>query len=275
MTEELLARLLEKVEGRYYGKYRAFVVDNDDKENRGRLRLRIPSVLGDDVVSGWALPCAPYGGAADQGFFFIPEKDAGVWVEFEEGNLDYPIWVGTFWGKPGGTTEVPSPASDQSPPTSKIIKTLNHTIELADESGAEAINITDAANSNTVVIDKNGVALEDANGNKLTLDSNGIKAEDANGNSITLDSSGIKAQDKSGNSLAMDAMSGGLPGTPGVKINGEKKVCLDGLVTFLMSHTHIGNLGAPCPLNPADIAKLTVALSVPDGDILSTKVKLG
>ena len=73
MTEDLLVRLLDKVENRYYGKYRGFVDDNKDPENRGRLRVRIPSVLGQDVVSGWALPCAPYGGMPDQGFFFIPE----------------------------------------------------------------------------------------------------------------------------------------------------------------------------------------------------------
>ncbi|MGE5205784.1 MAG: phage baseplate assembly protein V, partial [Chlamydiota bacterium] len=93
----MTASLMDRMEARFYGKYRAFVADNADQENRGRLRLRIPDVLGNDVVSGWALPCAPYGGTAGQGFFYIPDKDAGVWVEFEQGNLDYPIWVGTFW----------------------------------------------------------------------------------------------------------------------------------------------------------------------------------
>ncbi|MGH7597042.1 MAG: phage baseplate assembly protein V [bacterium] len=255
--EDLLARLLEKIENRYYGKYRAFVVDNADPENRGRLRLRVPSILGNEVVSGWALPCAPYGGAANQGFFFIPEVDAGVWVEFEAGNLDYPVWVGTFWSKPGGTTEVPQPADGQSPPTSKMIKTLKHTIELADEDGSEAIKI------------------EDSNGNKIILDSNGTKIEDKNGNKITLDSSGMQVEDKNSNVIIMDGLSGGIPGTNGIKMNGEKKVCLEGLITFLMSHTHIGNLGAPCPLNPADLARLAPLAAAPDGDILSKSVKLG
>jgi len=191
MNDDLLARLVERVEGRFYGKYRAFVVDNADPENRGRLRLQIPSALGKDVVSGWALPCLPYGGAADQGFFFIPEKDACVWVEFEMGDLDYPVWVGTFWGKPGGQTEVPKPADGQSPPTSKVIKTLNHFIELADEDGKAAIRITDQANSNEIVIDDKGMALKDANDNKVTMDSNGIKIEDKNGNVVTMDSSSV------------------------------------------------------------------------------------
>jgi uncharacterized protein involved in type VI secretion and phage assembly len=258
VNNDLLARLVERVEGRFYGKYRATVADAADPENRGRLRLRIPAVLGAEVVSGWALPCAPYGGSADRGFFFIPEKDSTVWVEFEGGDPDYPVWVGTFWGKPGGQTEVPKPGDAQSPPTSKIIKTLKHTIELADEDGKEAIKITDDANSNTIVIDSNGVALTDTNDNKITLDQNGIIIEDKNGNTIT-----------------MDATSGGIPGTAGVKIVGEKKVCLEGLITWLMSHTHIGNLGAPTPLNPGDLAKLAPLAAVPDGDILSKGVKLG
>jgi hypothetical protein len=177
MNDDLLARLLEKVEHRFYGKYRAFVSDNADPEHRGRLRLRIPSVLGKDVISGWALPCAPYGGAAGQGFFFIPDKDAGVWVEFEAGLLEYPVWVGTFWSKPGGSSEVPEPANSQSPPTSKLIRTTNHTLELADGSDGQAIKITDGANQNQVTLDKKGILIQDGNGNKITLKSGEIDIE--------------------------------------------------------------------------------------------------
>lgn len=220
--EELLPRLIEKVENRYYGKYRAFVVDNADPENRGRLRLRIPSVLGNDVVSGWALPCAPYGGAADQGLFFIPEIDAGVWVEFEGGDLDYPIWVGCFWGKPGGATEVPKPADGQSPPTSKIIKTLNHTIELADEGGQEAIKISDEKNNNMIIFDNDGITIQDANGNSIVL----------NSSNLTLTSNkGIKV----GESAAEPLVLGNL-----------LKTTLDNWFnTVFLPHMHTGNLGAP------------------------------
>ena len=94
--EKVVADLVQRVEHRFYGKYRGFVVDNADPEQLGRLTLRVPSVLGDKVVTGWAMPCLPYGGDADQGFFFIPKKEAGVWVEFEEGDLEFPIWVGAF-----------------------------------------------------------------------------------------------------------------------------------------------------------------------------------
>ena len=110
MLDDTLNRIIDKVEHKYYGKYRGIVVDNSDPENLGRLKVKVPSILGNDVVTGWAMPCLPYGGASDQGFFAIPEIDAGVWVEFEMGDLEYPIWVGTYWSKPGGTTEIPSPA---------------------------------------------------------------------------------------------------------------------------------------------------------------------
>jgi len=191
---DLLARLVERVEGRFYGKYRAFVVDNADPENRGRLRLRIPSVLGNDVVSGWALPCLPYGGAADQGFFFIPEADACVWVEFEMGDLAYPVWVGTFWGKPGGQSEAPKPADAQSPPTRKIIRTLKgSSIEIEDKDGDEVfiIQYNDGSKKNTVTMDKDGMRVEDANGNNITLDQSGTVIEDKNQNRIEMSASAI------------------------------------------------------------------------------------
>ena len=107
--ERIVADLIEKIERRFYGKYRGFVVDNQDPAKLGRLKVKVPSVLGNDVATGWAMPCAPYGGAADQGFLFIPEVGAGVWTEFEEGDLEFPIWTGTFWSQPDSGSELPKP----------------------------------------------------------------------------------------------------------------------------------------------------------------------
>ena len=107
--ERVVADLAQRLEQRFYGKYLGFVVDNADPEFLGRLKLQVPSILGDQVVTGWAMPCVPYGGSAGAGLLAIPETEAGVWVEFEEGDLEFPIWVGTFWSKPGGDSELPKP----------------------------------------------------------------------------------------------------------------------------------------------------------------------
>lgn len=277
--ESVVARLVHQVERRYFGKYRGFVVNNDDPLQLGRLKLTVPSVLGDAVVTGWAMPCVPYGGADKQGFFFIPEVDAGVWVEFEEGDLEFPIWVGTFWAAPGGTTEVPAPndqegaeTSVQSPPTCKIIKTLaGHTLQFEDADEEVRILLGDGPNDNRIVLGKSGLTLFGKN-NTATMNDSGTVVEDAHGNKITMDASGIVIEDINGNAITMGATNGALPASPGINLNGSKKICLEGLIDFLMSHTHLGNMGAPCPLNPADITKLTMAKALPDGSILGQKV---
>ena len=78
--EETLIRVARQVDEKRYGKYRGIVADNQDPQKRGRLKLLIPSVLGDQT-SDWALPCLPYGGAAQQGLYMVPEVDAQVWLE--------------------------------------------------------------------------------------------------------------------------------------------------------------------------------------------------
>jgi uncharacterized protein involved in type VI secretion and phage assembly len=225
MLDDLIFGVMDKTEHRYFGKYKASVADNADPENRGRLRLRIPSILGDTVISGWALPCAPYGGSPGQGFFFIPEKDAGVWVEFEAGLLDYPVWVGTYWSKPGGQTEAPPPGSQQSPPSSKLIKTLKHTLELADGQGGESITITDDANNNTVVLDQKGITVQDKSGRNI----------------IALSSKGVTI---TSNNITLGADSASQPLVLGTTFKG----LLDSFFQQVAFHTHVGNLGAPTSL---------------------------
>lgn len=88
----------ERHAGRYYGKFRAFVRDNNDPERLGRCRLEIPQVLGEGVDnwSEWASPCFPYGGNPDMGMFLMPDEGASVWAEFEAGDVRAPIWSGVW-----------------------------------------------------------------------------------------------------------------------------------------------------------------------------------
>lgn len=80
----------------YYGKYRGTVVNNIDPMQIGRIQVMVPDV-SNLMLSSWAMPCAPVAGI-NMGMFTLPLIGAGVWVEFEQGDPDYPIWVGGFWG---------------------------------------------------------------------------------------------------------------------------------------------------------------------------------
>ena len=79
----------------FFGKHRGSVVSNIDPLNLGRLQVSVPDVLGD--VFSWAMPCVPYAGPT-LGLVVIPPMGASIWVEFEGGNPDKPIWTGCFWG---------------------------------------------------------------------------------------------------------------------------------------------------------------------------------
>lgn len=150
-TDDVLARLIERVESRYFGKYRGTVTSNDDPLQLGRLKATVPKLLGDAEI-GWALPAFPYGGASEQGFFAMPDVGAGVWIEFEGGNLSYPIWTGT-WYTSGAIPE-------QATPDQKVLKTKSgHKIVLDDQ--ANSVEITDS-NGNTVKMDSSGHILVQA-----------------------------------------------------------------------------------------------------------------
>ena len=103
----------------YFGKYRGMVVNNVDPEFRGRLLVQVPEVLG-VVPSSWAEPCVPLAGPTGppMGIYLVPPIGAGVWVEFEQGDPEYPIWVGCRWGLP---SDVPLAAKAGNPADPSII----------------------------------------------------------------------------------------------------------------------------------------------------------
>jgi len=181
VNDEKLARFIERSENKYWGKYRGFVDDRDDKEKLGRLKLRVPSVLG-DAITGWAWPAMPYAGA-NLGTFFLPQKDDLVWVEFVEGELEHPIWSGGGWGKPGGTAEIPDEAKDNYPDTQVIKTKSGHVIVLDDKDGSELIKITDKGGS-VLTMKQDGTFTLQA---KKTIT---LIANDGNGSTLTMDDQG-------------------------------------------------------------------------------------
>jgi uncharacterized protein involved in type VI secretion and phage assembly len=198
-TAATVSRLAERSETQFFGKYRGIVADNADPEQLGRVKLRVPSVLGDsdDAVTDWAWPCVPFGGADNQGWFFIPEPGARVWVEFEEGNLDLPLWVGTFWSRPGGTTQIPAQAQQMTnnAPQRRVLKTPSgHVVELSDVEGEEAIRITHMNEKTMLVMDEKGsVIIANEKGSHLYLNADDGEATlvDEHGNNIRLGHPGI------------------------------------------------------------------------------------
>ena len=166
---EIEQKLARQVQSKYYGKYRGFVSDNSDPDQLGRLKVTVPSILG-DTITGWALPCLPFGGLADQGLFTIPEVDAQVWVEFEEGELSHPIWVGVFWQTSG---DAPSEGA-VTPPTTRVLKTPSgHILQFDDASGAEQYRLHHPADSEMTIDPQGAITLTDANGANVKLDVSG------------------------------------------------------------------------------------------------------
>jgi Type VI secretion system/phage-baseplate injector OB domain len=140
----------------YFGKYRGTVEGNKDPQELGRLQVSVPSVLGDTKLP-WAMPCVPYAGK-NVGFFALPPKGANVWVEFEAGNIDYPIWVGCFWN----AGEVPAkPAVAET----KMFKTDAIELRLSDarNAGGVKLDIKSPAVSTPITI------TADAKGFKLAI----------------------------------------------------------------------------------------------------------
>jgi len=153
--ERLVVELAEQQRSRFYGKYRGIVSDVDDPENIGRLRAKVPEVLG-DTESPWALPCTPYAGNG-VGCYTVPPVDGGVWIEFEAGDPARPVWVGCWWG----SDQLPENASGTvATPPIKIIRTEsgmmltmdddNQTLSVSDENGDNILNIE--ANSGKITV---------------------------------------------------------------------------------------------------------------------------
>jgi hypothetical protein len=111
----------------FFGKYRGKVENNLDPLQQGRLQVSCPAVLGHGRLS-WAMPCVPYAGPG-VGFFAIPPIGAKVWVEFEGGDPDYPIWSGCFWG------QGEAPARPAGPPL-KVWHSQSVKLTLDDTPGA-------------------------------------------------------------------------------------------------------------------------------------------
>jgi uncharacterized protein involved in type VI secretion and phage assembly len=162
----------------FYGKYRGVVFDNNDPWKIGRLQAKVEEIFG-NKPSGWALPCVPYAGKG-VGLFLMPPKGALVWIEFENGDPDYPIWSGCFWADEKVPDIVPATPYD---PDTKVLKTDIGKIEIKDK-GKQSITIEAIINKQTMhlVMDSSGIEISNGKGatvklNNKTVSINGIDLE--------------------------------------------------------------------------------------------------
>lgn len=144
--EKLVVELNQRVNSRYFGKYRGLVSDNQDPQNLCRIKAQVPEVLG-EVISAWALPCTPYAGNGS-GQFTVPPAGAGVWIEFEAGDPARPVWTGCWWG----SDQLPKDnAGTAATPPLKIIRSEKGLMVTMDD-GSQTITVSDSDGSNMVEI---------------------------------------------------------------------------------------------------------------------------
>jgi hypothetical protein len=156
---------------KYYGKYRGTVVNNVDPEQRGRMMLEVPAVLG-AIPSSWAEPCTPLSGPTGppMGVYFVPPIGAGVWAEFEAGDPDRPIWSGCRWGS---QSDVPSAATMGNPadPNLVIQSLLQHSIVVSDMPPSPATGgiILQSTTGAMIVVNDSGIYLNNGKGATVEL----------------------------------------------------------------------------------------------------------
>ena len=165
---------------RYFGKYRGSVVNNLDPMQLGRIQAMVPDV-SNVLPTTWALPCLPVTGM-QTGVFTVPIVGAGVWIEFEQGDPDYPIWVGGFFGS---AAEVPPMAKIAPPgvPAITFQTPLGNGITISDVPGPTGGILIKASSGASIAINDVGITISNGLGASITLQGNTV---DVNGSALTI-----------------------------------------------------------------------------------------
>ena len=151
---------------KYFGKYRGTVLQNLDPMQLGRIQVIVPDVSG-LLPSSWAMPCFPLTGK-QMGAYWVPQIGSGVWVEFEQGNPDYPIWVGGFYGL---AAEVPALALAGNPVSPSIVlqTSLQNCMVISDLPGPTGGIMLKSATGATLIVNDTGIYLQNGKGASITL----------------------------------------------------------------------------------------------------------
>lgn len=156
---------------RHLGKYRGTVVNNVDPMQIGRLQVIVPDVSS-VMLSSWAMPCAPVAGM-QTGMFAVPIIGSGVWIEFEQGDPDYPIWVGCYWGT---AAEVPALALTVPPavPGISFQTPLQNGLVISDVPGPTGGILMKTATGAMISVSDVGITLTNGRGATISLVGNTV-----------------------------------------------------------------------------------------------------
>ena len=151
---------------KYLGKYRGMVLNNIDPMRLNRLQVKVPDVSGLMPVT-WAMPCVPVAGLQN-GIVALPIIGSGVWVEFEQGDPDYPIWVGCFWGS---AVEVPLLANATPPGVQSITMqtALQNGLTISDVPGPTGGIMLKSTTGATLIVNDTGIYIQNGKGASIVM----------------------------------------------------------------------------------------------------------
>lgn len=154
------------VQTHYLGKYRGTVVNNVDPLQIGRIQVMVADVSGFAPTS-WAMPCVPVAGI-NTGVFTVPPIGAGVWIEFEQGDPDKPVWVGGYWGT---AAEVPVMARVVPPAISGITlqTTLKNGIVVSDTPGPTGGILIQTTTGAMISVSDVGIVISNGKGAVINM----------------------------------------------------------------------------------------------------------
>jgi hypothetical protein len=151
---------------RYIGKYRGVVLNNVDPMQMGRLMVQVPDVTS--VIPGtWAMPCVPLAGIQN-GMFALPIIGSGVWIEYEQGDADFPIWVGCFWGS---AAEIPALARLAPPvvPAITLQTPLQNGITVSDVPGPTGGIMIKSTTGASIIVNDTGIYIQNGKGASIVM----------------------------------------------------------------------------------------------------------
>jgi len=240
----------------YFGKYTGIVKDNRDDQNLGQLQVSVPTIFQpDELVT--ARPALPYG------FFFVPENETKVWVEFEGGDPGLPLWTGVQYVPGEWANEAKA-----NPPQKRVIKTASgHLIIFDDKDGEAGIEIKDGVNGHDITLNKDGISVKDGvnkhavdftkkgisvndgvNTHSITFEGTGVTIKTSAGAKVQLTSSGTIVDSGTGATVELTPSGVSVDGGPGiVSVKGSviQLSASAALPVLRVTDQGIGNLGAP------------------------------